>query len=200
MPKIPQRIIYVLLACALLGFILARQFYLHEEVKRVTQPENEKELALEVSQLIKSNKDLQQELDQLNNQYGALHQTTINRQAAQTSLKNSIDEYQIILGTIAIKGQGIILETNEELTLTQITDLVNALRNIGAEAIEINGKRITLTSGWDKGSFKSPFRIKAIGDSRILKESLERRGGILEQIGLSIPVKERDELHLAAAK
>ncbi len=200
MPKIPQRIIYVLLACTLMGFFLTRQFYLQEKVKKVTQPEREKELALEVSQLIKSNKELQQQLAKLNAQYDTLHQKTQNRQNAKNSLKASIDEYQIIVGSMAVKGPGIVLEANEDLSLTQMTDLINALKNIGAEAIEINGIRITPTSGWDDDSFKSPLFIKVIGDSRILKDSLERRGGILEQIGLSVAVKIQHELHLVAAK
>lgn len=200
MPKIPQRIIYLILAFAVLGFILTRQFYLQEKVKKITQPEQEKELALEVSQLIKSNKELQKQLAKLNTQYETLHQKTQNRQNAESSLRNSINEYQIITGAIPVEGPGIILETAEDLSTTQITDLVNALKNIGAEAIEINGIRLTPTLGWDATTFKSPYHIEAIGDGRLLKDSLERRGGILEQIGVSVAIKIQNELHLAAGK
>lgn len=198
--KYRQHIALVLLACLVLGFILARQFYLSQQIKRETQPEQEREQALQVSQLIKSNTDLRQELGELREQSDKFNKAAQDKQAAQDSLEKSIKQYEIILGTVPVEGSGISIRISQRLDTAQITDLINALRNIGAEAIAVNGHRITPTSGWNERSFSAPYTISAIGDSELLKDSLQRRGGIMEQLGFSADVVKEEVMRLPAVK
>lgn len=177
-------------ACLVLGFILSRQFFLHKRVKIETQPEQENELAIEVSELIKGNKELLLERNKLTDQYSLIHKNSEDQKATLTSIQNSIEQYNIILGIVAVSGPGVTIQFNDMLDTTQLTDLMNALRNIGAEAISINNKRITPTTGWDIKTFSAPYKIQAIGDANLLKQSLERRGGIMENLGFSATVNE----------
>ncbi|MDO8513482.1 MAG: DUF881 domain-containing protein [bacterium] len=198
--KIRRNILLVVAACLLLGFILSRQFFLQKKLKTETQPEQERELAIEVSRLIKGNQELTLERNKLTDQYSLIRKSSDDKEAALESMQSSIEQYNIILGKVAVTGSGVVIQFDEMLDTTQITDLMNALRNIGAEAIAINGKRITPTTGWDYKTFSSPYKIQAIGDSKLLKDSLERRGGIMENVGFSGTVSEEKKISLPAAK
>lgn len=187
-------------ACLILGFILSRQFFLHKRVKIETQPEQESELAIEVSELIKGNKELILERNKLTDQYSLIHKSSEDQKSTLVSLQNSIEQYNIILGLVPVNGPGVTIQFDEMLDTTQLTDFMNALRNIGAEAISINGRRITPATGWDIKTFSAPYKIQAIGNANLLKESLERRGGIMENLGFSGTVIEEKKLNLAASK
>jgi uncharacterized protein YlxW (UPF0749 family) len=195
-----KHVILIALACAFLGFILARQFFWHKQVRSLTESDQEKELSLQVSQLFKSNKELVIEKGRLEKRYSDLHKAAIDEKTAQEALEESINQNEIIIGSVAVKGQGISINFTDPLTATQITDLINALRNMGAEAISINGRRISYTNGWDGKTFNAPYTIQAIGKSNLLKESLERRGGIMEQIGFAGTVRVEKELRIAAVR
>ena len=65
----------------------------------------------------------------------------------------------------------------------QLIDLINTLKNIGADAITINEQRINNYSSIAQGVFNPPLVIKVIGDSELLYNSLNRSGGIIDQIG-----------------
>ncbi len=198
--KIRKNILILIGACLFLGFILSRQFFLHKLVAESTQPEQEQELALEVSQLIKSNHELTLEKNKLNEEYSLLYKNVADKKMNLSTVSNSIEQYNIILGLVPVKGPGVTISFDEILDTTQITDLINALRNIGIEALVINGKRITPTTGWDIKTFSSPYKIQVIGNSKLIKESLGRRGGIMENIGFSGNVSEEKDLYLPAVK
>jgi len=89
-------------------------------------------------------------------------------------------------GKLAVKGKGIIV-TLEDSEYAQIDDydiykLINELRLAGAEAISVNGIRVTgltdvktLAPGLlhiDGNPIHSPYTIKAIGDQKYLESSI----------------------------
>lgn len=114
-----------------------------------------------------------------------------------------------VIGTTDVMGKGIVitLADNKNMTSDNIgaldnisnylihdTDLliiVNELKNAGAEAISINGERITnMTSITCDGNVvlinenkvSSPFIIKAIGSQEALLGAIQRPGGYLEEL------------------
>ena len=128
------------------------------------------------------------------------------------------------LGLTDVKGSGIVITLkdnntvkrsnispldNIELYLVHAGDLVeviNALRNAGAEAISINGQRITnFTSVYCAGNvvvvncekISSPVEIKAIGSPELLYGSITIPGGyleLMEETGVIIDVKKSDNI------
>ena len=113
---------------------------------------------------------------------------------ASELVKNELQQANTILGNTDVEGEGIVVtlrETNTEETgvinANDLLDIVNELKNAGAEAISINGQRIVANSVIDcDGSvirvngvkIGAPFEIKAIG----LQETLvmvDRYGGYL---------------------
>ncbi len=131
-----------------------------------------------------------------------------------------------VLGLTDVTGSGIVITLkdnnnvkrsnlepldNIELYLVHAGDLVeviNALRNAGAEAISINGQRITnFTSVYCAGNvvvingekISSPIEIKAIGSPELLYGSITIPGGyleLMEETGVIVDVKKTEKINI----
>lgn len=140
--------------------------------------------------------------------------------------ENEIKQDNILLGLTDVSGSGIVITLkdnntvkrsnispldNIELYLVHAGDLVevvNALRNAGAEAISINGQRITnFTSIYCAGNvvvvngekISSPVEIKAIGSPELLYGSITIPGGyleLMEETGVMVEVKKSDNISI----
>lgn len=130
----------------------------------------------------------------------------------------------ILLGLTDVKGDGLIitLKDNNSITSSNLDPLdnieyylvhagdlvtvVNDLRNAGAEAISINGQRITnSTAIYCAGNvvkvngekISSPIEIKAIGSPELLYGSLTIPGGylqIMEETGVIVDVRKASNI------
>lgn len=183
------------ITCLLLGYILVRQFYLQQEVIQVSQPDTGNSLALEVAELIKTDSKLRKEIDKLSEQLDKLSKSTADSKVVNETLKENQETYQIVLGLTKVKGDGVVITFEEKIDSTQLVDLVNAIKNIGAEAISINNNRFGPYTSIKSGTFYPPTVIQVIGNQELLQESLIRPGGIIEQIGVG-KVEKRNGLEL----
>lgn len=184
--------------CLILGFAAASQFYLHQKVTKVSQPEEGNALAIEVAEMIKTNEELKKEVDDLSLQKNNLSSSAANQQVAGETLEKNLDKYRIILGQTKVEGSGVEIIFADKIDSTQVVDLINALKNIGAEAITVNHQRIKLKSSVEDGIFYPPTKIEAIGDATVLEEALKRKGGIIEQIGTGT-VQKQERIILPAS-
>lgn len=98
---------------------------------------------------------------------------------------------RVLAGTVQVQGPGIevqIWSTRSGLGYDTVLALVQELRDAGAEAIEINGKRVGARSAFsqnDRGAIlldgrrlTLPLTVAAIGDSQTLQVALEMPGGV----------------------
>lgn len=108
-----------------------------------------------------------------------------------------------LLGLTNVTGSGIVIELEDGNNPIFVIDnpsdllihnddlmsLLNELRNAGAEAVEINGQRVTTNSAItcegniikiNGEKIGSPFTIKAIGSQALLYGSVMRSGSYLE--------------------
>lgn len=145
-------------------------------------------------------------------------QSTQNDESA-INKEEEIKLNNILLGLTDVKGDGIIitLKDNNNVSLSNIgpldnieyylvhagdlVEVVNALKNAGAEAISINGQRITnSTAIYCAGNvvkvngekISSPIEIKAIGSPELLYGSMTIPGGyieLLEETGVIVDIK-----------
>lgn len=196
--KILRNYILIILAALSLGFVGTKQFYLQKEVNKVI---NENELgnamAVEVTELIKNNQKLQKDAVILQDQLNKLSKSAADSQSANAALEESLNNYKIALGLVDVKGRGVTITFNEKIDSTQLIDLINSIKNIDAEAISINNKRFGINSSIENGTFYPPLVVEVIGDQNILKESLIRPGGIIEQIGAGL-VEKNDNIFIKA--
>jgi uncharacterized protein YlxW (UPF0749 family) len=116
----------------------------------------------------------------------------------QSALDVSTEDLRRIVafgGLGGVEGQGIVVNVDGDLDAIAVNDLLNELRNAGAEAIAVNGIRITARSvcvlaadslaidGTDVGR---AFTIRAVGDPDGLLTALQRPGGIISQLKLFV--------------
>jgi uncharacterized protein YlxW (UPF0749 family) len=116
-------------------------------------------------------------------------------------------------GQAAVIGQGLILQVNGELDAVAVNDLLNELRNAGAEAIAVDQIRITARSVCVLGAGSlqidgtqvgRSFSIRAVGDPDGLLAALQRPGGIISQLRLfvnaTIDASQSQSLEIPAAR
>ncbi len=144
--------------------------------------------------------DLQNTLQKQNEENKALVDLT-------TNLKEQLETYEMLAGKTDIKGKGIIVTLrdntdddknndgrNNLFSLVHdadISNIVNELLSVGAEAISVNDERLVATSEIkadgpliiiNNNKITNPFIIKAIGDPDVLERTLKRKDGIGEQL------------------
>lgn len=133
--------------------------------------------------------------------------------------KNKIKEGNKIIGLSEVKGPGVIITVaDSDIDSTNawnandllvhdgdILNIVNELKNAGAEAISVNEQRLVLTTPIICGGniiningerIGSPFEIKAIGSPEALA-NLERPGGYLDNLdykGINVNLKKSNDI------
>jgi uncharacterized protein YlxW (UPF0749 family) len=99
-------------------------------------------------------------------------------------------------GLDPVSGEGVTIEVGGDIDAAAVDDLLNELRNAGAEAMAIADVRVvagTTISGvpgsLDVDGFllRNPFMIEAIGRPETLVGSLTRVGGIVAQLAATNP-------------
>lgn len=130
------------------------------------------------------------------------------------------EKYKLAAGVVEVKGPGVIITLEDPVSDEEIGDnyseliyrydlileLVNRLREAGAEAISINGHRIVATTEISLAGENvningtptaPPYAIRAIGKPDTLDSAITIRFGILEQMrsyGIRTDVIQQDEL------
>lgn len=98
-------------------------------------------------------------------------------------------------GQRPVEGQGLLVQVNGDLDAIAVNDLLNELRNAGAEAIAVSNVRITARSVCILGTSSlqidgieigRSFTIRAVGDPNGLLTALQRPGGIISQLKLFV--------------
>ena len=125
-----------------------------------------------------------------------------------------IKKYTIVSGKTDVTGQGIIIKykpsDNEAKAdmVKDLRDIVNEIKNAGAEAIEINNQRIVGTTAIEMVKNKIEindtevseiFIILASGDSNLMYSGLIRPGGTIENIkesGVSIEINSENAIKI----
>jgi uncharacterized protein YlxW (UPF0749 family) len=112
------------------------------------------------------------------------------------TLREDIARIRAWAGVDPVVGSGVRVSVSGPLTASGASDLINELRNAGAEALAVNEVRIApgVAVGGETGALAvdgiplgDRFDIAAIGRSEVLSGSLSRVGGILARLGATDP-------------
>jgi len=179
-----------------LGTIVGRQITIQKKVQNALDPDTTESVAIEVSQLIKENQELRRKRNLLAEERTKLKNLYSDRSEAVDTVEANIDKYKVVAGVTEVTGPGVILTVDHELALTQLVDLINAIRNSGAETMALNERRIVATSSFGNDDLGTYFKFEIVGDKAVLSDALMRKGGILDQI-TNGKVEESDGLTLA---
>jgi uncharacterized protein YlxW (UPF0749 family) len=156
--------------------------------------------ATELTQLIAN---LTTRNDQLRNEIAGLVRQESNLVDARNRGETTVDELTSDLarirawaGLTPVTGQGIAITITGPIGGDGIEELLNELRNAGAEAIAVDGVRVvagTVVAGApgalsvENAALGDAFEIRAIGSPQILTGTLTRTGGVVAQVGATYP-------------
>jgi uncharacterized protein YlxW (UPF0749 family) len=154
------------------------------------------DLTVLVANLNARNDQLRREVANLELELSTLNLNTQRGEASVDELRADLRRVRLYAGLEAATGQGVIVLARGPIDRSSAEDLVNELRNAGAEAIAIEGVRlvpgVTVTGlpgdlSVDEVPADDPLEILAIGPPDKLTGSLTRSGGIIGQLAATLP-------------
>ncbi|MBD8077840.1 DUF881 domain-containing protein [Cellulosimicrobium arenosum] len=188
--KRSQAVVGVL--CALLGFAL---------VVQVSQTQEDQLSSLRQSDLVRLLDDVTQRSEELEDQVSDLEatrdelQSGSGRQRAALEVAEQQAQTQGILsGRLPAQGPGVridVAEGDRTLRGFAMFNVLEELRNAGAEAMQVNGVRLVTSSYFEDSDeglvvdgqvITSPYRWTAIGDPSTLETALEIPGGAMASL------------------
>lgn len=141
--------------------------------------------------------------DQLRTEIATLDQEARQLAAGQARGETSLGQLQLDLARVRawsglsdVTGPGVRITVSGPIAGTAVEDLLNELRNAGAEALAVDDVRLTsgdVVAGppgglsVDNTSLEDPFEIAAIGNAETLVGTLTRAGGIIAQLAATDP-------------
>jgi uncharacterized protein YlxW (UPF0749 family) len=173
---------------------------------------------------------LQQREAALNTEVADLQRTLASLQASGSSEGAAIENAQarlaalsILIGTVAATGPGVTLTIEDAapgVAPETMLDVINELRNAGAEAIEIRGgegdPKVSVRVGvdtWvvgapgaleiDRQTLNPPYTVVAIGDPPTLAAAMNIPGGAMdsvERVGGTMVVQQSDRVDVTALR
>ena len=197
----------VTLVTFLIGVLLMAQFATQQRMNSKRAFASGAEGALLISNLVEGNAHLRQEVTELEAQWETYRSAT--SQARLQAMMDELNRLKILNGVIEVSGPGVQVILDGPATVLDLQDLLNELRNAGAEAIALNGQRLVASSVMlpkDDGSIivegiatRRPYVFAAIGEAATLEAALQRPGGLLavysnSREGIKVNVQQRDNL------
>jgi uncharacterized protein YlxW (UPF0749 family) len=172
------------------------------------------DLTFLVANVSTRNDQLRSEIATLERQLATLELGGSRGASSVSEIQADLDRLRAWAGLDRIGGDGIEITVSGRIGASAIEDLINELRNAGAEAIAIEGVRVvpgTVIGGLpgalsvDDTALGDPFTIRAIGTPETLTGSLTRAGGIMAQLAATDPdaamdVAEADRMVLPATE
>lgn len=149
-----------------------------------------------VASLNTANDRLRSEISSLQNQLDELRADRATGATSAGQLQADLGRIRAWTGLDPVAGRGVEILVSGEVGAAALDDLLNELRNAGAEAIAIEDIRVvarTTVSGvpgaldLDGFLLRDPFTIRAIGRPETLVGSLTRFGGIIAELSATAP-------------
>jgi len=201
------------LAAVLLGLGVATVAQLRTQRNLQKTRYDQDEQVVLLSELVDANQRLRGEIAALSGQ-----QTASEAERPGTVLEElvaDLNRVRMLNGVAEVTGAGIEVVLDGPLNALDLQDILNELRNAGAEAIALNGLRLMVDSAFDVGQggelgvggqvVRRPYQVQAIGDPQTMEAALLRRGGLLSLLersypALSVQVVQRNQLVLDVSR
>lgn len=186
--------ILVLLVAAAVSFFAVGQLRGPDRFRDQLQTESEGDLTRILASLSSESAALRDELTNLKIELSEVRNSSQAEGAATEQAKEQLEALQVLAGTVPVTGAGIemtILDPDNQVTFDALVDAVQELRDAGAEALAVNGRRIGVTSAFgqrgqditlDGVILPRPFILVAIGPAPTMEGGLKIPGGSLDTL------------------
>lgn len=213
--------------CALLVFAIFMQLKTIKDTTTViSQTMEDNELRDEVLRAKEKYETLYNDYEKQAKEIGDIRKTVAERDSSLAEKEAQVKKNNKLLGYTDVTGDGVVIvladnsgiANDSTVIATDVSEyvlhyidliqVVNALKNAGAEAISINGQRIVSTTAIvcignvisiNGEKVANPFEIKAIGDQEKLYGGVTMLGGyvgILEKYGLVKSIEKRKNIEI----
>lgn len=154
------------------------------------------DLTVLVANLNDRNDQLRGEIASLERELATLQANTDRGEVSVDELRADLQRVRLYAGIDPATGPGVVLVIRGPIDGPGVEDLVNELRNAGAEAMAIGDVRVVPgvvvigpagLAQVDGVALDDPFELTAIGAPDKLTGSLTRSGGIIAQLAATQP-------------
>ncbi len=199
--------------CALLGFAIAVQVRQTDESSLAVMRESE--LVSLLDQTTRQADELQDQVNDLERTQSELQSGSTSREAALEAATRSAAAQGILSGRLPAEGPGVtvtITDPQGSVSALTLLNLLEELRNAGAEAVQLNDQRLTASSyvlGTDGGVevdgalVRPPYRWVAIGEPDTMATALAIPGGALAKVqidGGTASVQTQEQVEVTATR
>ena len=199
--------------CALLGFALVVQVRQNDE--SALSGLRQSELVRILDETTERGDQLRREVAELRGERDDLASGSDRHAAAIDSLRRSAITQGILSGRLPAQGPGVrvmLIDPDGDLQPVTMLNMLEELRNAGAEAIQLNDQRVTASSSFtgtrghvllDGVELEAPYEWFAIGDPSTLSIALQIPGGAMATVrgtGATGTVEEQDEVEITALR
>jgi uncharacterized protein YlxW (UPF0749 family) len=197
----------ITLVALMLGVLVMAQFATQQHMSQKRALASGVDGALLISSLVEGNARLRQEVNDLDAQMDSYRSAT--NQSKLQAMQDELDRLKVFNGAVQVYGLGVQVTLDGPVAVLDLQDLLNELRNAGAEALALNGQRLIASSIiepmadgsiiMDGVAVRRPYVFTALGDPATLETALLRPGGLLtvfsnSRQGLMVSVQQRDRL------
>jgi uncharacterized protein YlxW (UPF0749 family) len=186
-------IVAITAVALVLGLLAVTQYRAQDVFSRSLTAENAASLTTLIAQISDRNSALRDEILSLQLRLDAAQGKTQTDEATMRELREQFQQLQVAAAVTPVTGPGVEVRIDGPFDDRAMSDLVNELRNAGAEAIGINGSRVAPRAWFAPGNngvvvdgrlMTSPYRVQAIGAPSTISVAMTRVGGIVGQLGL----------------
>ena len=170
-------------------------------------------LGFVLDELSTQEQNLRNRRSELSSELDDLRSAASDADAREQATRKAQTQAQIAAGTVAVHGPGVtvgVTDPGANLTATQFVQTLGELRNAGAEAIELNGVRLSTRSAFtgqagaivvDGTPIASPYTWKVIGDGQTIATALDIQAGSAAQMrakGATVTITPVDDLSISS--
>jgi uncharacterized protein YlxW (UPF0749 family) len=204
----------VALSVGLAGFLLTAQFRAQRGLTQQLEAESEQDLTRIFAALNEESAALRDEISELRLELAALESSAARDELAREAASRQVEELEILAGLVPARGPGVavrIADPEAAFEFELLLDLVQELRDAGAEAIAVNGRRVGASTAFssrrgtvtvDGQEVREPYEVVAIGDPATLEVGLRIPGGAVDTLdaleGTEVSVERRSEVRVPA--
>jgi len=186
----PRSQITLAAVALLLGFLLVVQLRA-QQAGTGLETRSSQDLTLLIANVTTRNDQLRGDVADLQHQLDTITAARAGGETALGELRADLERVRIWAGIDSASGRGIRVILLGGVPAIAVSDLVNELRNAGAEAISVGGVRVvagTVVAGppgalsVENTALGARIEILAIGNPAALTGALTRSGGIVAQL------------------
>lgn len=208
--------VLIAVSAALIGFLVVGEIRETGPPDPALTAESEGDLARILAALNAEADALQAEITELKVQLNEARRSTESDEAATEAAAQQLRSLQVLAGAVPVTGPGVevrIEDPGRLLAYDSVIDVIQELRDAGAEALAVNDRRVGVATAFaereraitvDGEVLAPPYRIDAVGQAATLEGGLKIPGGAVDALsavkGVRVEVVRRTSLALPALR